>query len=93
MSMRELYERKMQAQLNELKTEIAVLKEKVGQEETNLELEYYTLIEELHLKLEATEQKFHLLKQAQNERWEEFKVELELSWDSLLEMIKAITSP
>ena len=65
----------------------------MGQEETNLELEYYTLIEELHLKLEATEQKFHLLKQAQNERWEEFKVELELSWDSLLEMIKAITSP
>lgn len=93
MSMRELYERKMQAQLNELKTEIAALKEKVGQEETNLELEYYTLIEELHLKLEATEQKFHLLKQAQNEKWEEFKVELELSWDSLLEMIKAITSP
>lgn len=93
MSMRELYERKMQAQLNELKTEIAVFKEKVGQAEANLELERYTLIEELHLKLEATEQKFHLLKQAQDEMWEGFKAELELSWDSLLEMIKAITSP
>ena len=93
MSMKELYERKMQSQLNELKTEVAGLKEKVGQAEANLELEYYTLIDELHLELEATEQKFHLLKQAQDEKWEEFKTELELSWDSLLEMIKAITSP
>jgi hypothetical protein len=30
----------------------------------NLELEYYTLIDELQLKLEATEQKFELLLQA-----------------------------
>jgi hypothetical protein len=93
MSIRTLYERKMQARLNELKIEIAELKEKVGQAEANLELEYYTLIEELHLKLEATEQKFHLLKEAQDEKWQEFKAEFELSWDSLLEMIKAITSP
>jgi hypothetical protein len=93
MSMRELYERKIQAQLNELKTEIARLKEKAGQAEANLELEYYTLIDELHLELEAAEQKFQLLKQAQDEKWEEIKADFELSWDSLLEMIKAITSP
>lgn len=93
MSMRELYERKIQVQLNELKTEIARLKEKAGQAEANLELEYYTLIDELHLELEAAEQKFQLLKQAQDEKWEEIKAEFELSWDSLLEMIKAITSP
>lgn len=93
MSMRELYERKMQSQLDGLKTEIAELKEKAGQTEANLELEYYTLIDELHLKLESTEQKLHLLKQAQDGKWEEFKTEFELSWDSLLEMIKAITSP
>jgi len=93
MSMRELYERKIQTQLNELKTEIAGLKEKAGQAEANLELEYYTLIDELHLELEAAEQKFHLLKQAQGDKWEEIKAEFELSWDSLLEMIKAITSP
>jgi len=55
MSLRETYEKKMQAQLHELKTEIAELKEKADQTETNLQLEYYTLIDELHLKLETTE--------------------------------------
>ena len=93
MSMRETYEAKMQAQLHELKAEIHELRKKAGQAETNLELEYYTLIDELHLKLETTEQKFELLRQTKDEKWEEFKTDLELSWNSLLELIKAITSP
>ena len=93
MSKREIYESKMQAQLDELKADIAGLKGKVEQAEINLELEYYTLIDELHLKLEASEHKFELLKQANEETWGEFKSELEHSWDSLRELIKAITAP
>jgi hypothetical protein len=93
MSMREIFERKMQAQLDELKVELAELKDKASRAEANLELEYYTLIDELLLKLGAVEQKFHLLQQANDEKWEEFKAELELSWDSLRELVKAITSP
>jgi hypothetical protein len=83
----------MQAQLMELKTEITELREKAEQAEINLELEYYTLIDELHLKLEATEQKFQLLTLANEEKWEKFKSELEHSWNSLRELIKAITAP
>jgi hypothetical protein len=93
MSKREKYESKMQAQLDELKADIVRLKEKAEQTEINLELEYYTLIDELQLKLEAGEHKFELLKQANEETWEEFKSELEHSWDSLRELIKAITAP
>lgn len=93
MSLRETYEKKMQAQLNELKAEIAELKEKADQAETNLQLEYYTLIDELHLKLETANQKFHLLKQASDEKWDEFKSEFELIWDSLRELINSITAP
>jgi len=93
MSLRETYEKKMQARLDELKTEVAELKEKAGQAETNLELEYYTLIDELHLKLDAANQHFHLLKQASDEKWDEFKSEFELIWDSLHELIKSVTSP
>ena len=93
MSLRETYEKKMQAQLNELKTEIAELKEKADQAETNLQLEYYTLIDELHLKLETANQKFHLLKQASDEKWDELKSEFELIWDSLRELINSITAP
>jgi hypothetical protein len=93
MSKREKYETKMQAQLDELKAEIAGLKGKVEQAEINLELEYYTLIDGLQLKLEASEHKLELLKQANEETWDEFKSELEHSWDSLRELIKAITAP
>jgi len=93
MSMREIFERKMQAQLDELKVELAELKDKAGRAEANLELEYFTLSDELRLKLEEVEQKFELLQQVNDEKWEEFKAELELSWDSLRELVKAITSP
>ena len=93
MSKRETYESKMQAQLDELKTEITGLGKKAEQAEVNLALEYYTLIDELQLKLEATEQKFELLLQANEDKWEEFRSELEHSWDSLRELIKVITAP
>jgi len=93
MSKREKYENKMQAQLDELKTEIAGLRKKAEQAEINLQLEYYTLVDELQLKLEATEQKFELLLQANEDKWEEFKSELEHSWDSLREMVKVVTAP
>jgi phage-related minor tail protein len=93
MSKRETYESKMRAQLDELKTEIAGLGKKAEQAEINLELEYYTLIDELQLKLEATEQKFELLLQANEDTWEEFKSELEHSWVSLRDLIRAITAP
>ena len=43
MSLRDIYEKKMQDQLNELKSEIDELREKADQVETNLQLEYYTL--------------------------------------------------
>ena len=93
MSLRETYEKKMQAQLNELKAEIGELKEKADQTKTNLQLEYYTLLDELNVKLETANQRFHMLKQASEENWEEFKSEFELVWDSLRELIKSVTSP
>ena len=91
--MRHSYEKKMLVQLDELKAEVAVLTEKAGQVETSLQLEYLTLIDELQLKLETVEQKFELLRLANDGRWEEFKTELEHSWESLRELIRAITSP
>ena len=93
MSLRETYERKMQTQLHQLKAEIDELRKKADPTETNLELEYYTLIDELHLKLDTANQKFHLLKQANVEKWDEFKSRFELIWNSLHELIRSITSP
>jgi len=93
MSIRDVYEKNMQAQLDEWKTKLAAFKEKAEQEETNLQLEYYTLIEEVKLELEAAHKKLQLLKQAGDETWEEIKTDVEITWDSLHELIKALTLP
>ena len=93
MSDRKSYEDKMRGRLDGLKSEIAELREKAEQAEINLELECYTLIDELQLKLEAAEHRFELLRLANEENWEAFKAEFEQSWNSLREVIRAITAP
>ena len=93
MSIREVYEKNMQARLDEWKTRLEALKEKADQQETNLQLEYYTLIDEAKLELEAAHRKFELLKEAGDETWEEFKYEVETTWDSLEELIRSLTLP
>ena len=93
MSIRDVYEKKMQAQLDELKSRLEVFKEKAAQEETNLQLEYYTLIEEINLELKSAHEKLQLLKQAGDDTWEEFKTEVETTWDLLDELIRSVTLP
>jgi len=93
MNFKKTYEIKMQARLNELRDEIDELTKKAEQMEVNLQLEYYTFIDELQVKLEIANQKFERLNQAGEEDWEEFKIEFELIWKSLRELIKSVTSP
>ena len=91
--MREEFESLMRARLDQLKAEIAELVKSADRAETSLELEYYTLLEEAQVKLEAAEQKFELFREVHDDQWETFKTDLELSWKSLRELIKGITAP
>ncbi len=93
MSIRDVYEKKMQARLDEWKTRLEQFKEKADQEETNLQLEYYTLIDEIKLELESGHKKLQRLKQASDDTWEDFKDEVETTWDSLDDLIRALTLP
>jgi len=93
MSIRDVYEKNMQAQLDEWKTKLKNFKEKADQEETNLQLEYYTLIEEIELELETAHKKLQLLKQSGDETWEEFKTDVELTWAGLHDLIKSLVLP
>ncbi len=93
MHLKALYEKKMQPRLDELKEEIHELRQKADEAETNLELEYYTLLDEAQVKLEMASQKFQLLTQANEDDWEDFKSEFETIWDSLHELVKSVTSP
>ncbi|MDH3220297.1 MAG: hypothetical protein OEO19_12255 [Gammaproteobacteria bacterium] len=93
MSLRSFYEKKMRDEFDELKAETIALRQKAEKAEVNLELEYFTLLDELHVRLESAEQKLELLKQANEADWEHFKSELEHSWQSLRELIRALTAP
>ena len=93
MSIRDVYEKKMQARFDEWKTRLEQFKEKADQEETNLQLEYYTLIDEIKLELENGHKKLQRLKQASDDTWEDFKDEVETTWDSLDDLIRALTLP
>ena len=93
MSIRDIYEKNMQVRLDEWKARLEVFKEKADQEETNLQLEYYTLIDEIKLEMETAHKKLEQLKQAGDETWEEFKTEVEITWDTLDELIRSITLP
>jgi len=93
MQNKEHHEKKLRDQLDELKTEIEKLKTKAIHGEANLQLEIDTRIDELNLKLEEIEQKFQLFKQVHNKQLEDFKAELEQTWQSMHEFIKAVNSP
>ena len=93
MHLKAIYEKKMQPRLDELKEEIDELRQKADEAEANLELEYYTLLDELQARLETASQKFQLLTQANEDDWEDFKSEFETVWDSLRELVKSVTSP
>jgi len=90
---RHFYERNMRARLDALKAEIDALGKTAEQAEANLELEYFTLVDELKLKLETADQHFELLRMSNEDKWEDFRTELEHSWESLRELVKAVTAP
>jgi hypothetical protein len=83
----------MRDRLRALRSEFEDLKHKAGEAETNLEGEYYTLLEELRIELESAEQKFDLLVEAQEDQWERIGDEVEQVWRAARELIRAITSP
>jgi chromosome segregation ATPase len=93
MTDRKKHEEKLQAQIDDWKTELENLKEKAELAETNLQLEYYTLMDELKLKLELANRKLEVLKRSGDEKWEALKTDIEITWDSLEDLIKSINLP
>ena len=93
MSARQGFEKKMRAELAQLKAEYENLKTRAGRVESELEAEYLTLVEELKIELQEAEQKLELFAETHEDQWEEFKLDLERSWESLRNLIKAVTGP
>lgn len=93
MSERQGFEQKMRAELAQLKVEYENLKTRAGRVESEFEAEYLTLVEELKIELHKAEQKLELFAETHEDQWEEFKLDLERSWESLRNLIKAVIGP
>ncbi len=92
MSMKQTYEKKLQAQLDEWGAEIDKLKAKADKAEADTQLEYYKQIEELRLMQETANKKLAELKAASDDAWEDLKAGLESAWDSLGNALKSASS-
>lgn len=84
---------RVRTRLDALRREFDDLKHKAAQAESNLELEYYTLLEELQIDLESAEQKFELLLDTHEDQWQRFGNEVEEIWRAARELVRAINSP
>ena len=92
MSMKEAYEQKLQAQLDEWSAEIAKLKAKADGAEADAQLEYYKKIEELRSMQETSANKLTELKDAGDDAWEDLKAGIDSAWDSLGNALKSAAS-
>ena len=92
MSMKEAYEKKLQAQLDECAAEINKLKAKADKAEADAQIEYYKQIEELKSKQATMNEKLAELKEASEDAWEDLKSGVESAWDSLGSAIKSAAS-
>ncbi len=92
MSMKDAYEKKLQAKLDEWSADIDKLKAKADSAEADAQLEYYKEIEELRTMQETASKKLDELRDASDDAWEDLKAGIDSAWDSLSRSIKSAAS-
>lgn len=92
MSMKEAYEQKLQAQLDEWGAEIDQLKAKADNAKADAQLDYYKQIEELRSMQESTSNKLAELKDAGDDAWQDLKAGIDSARDSLGHALKSAAS-
>ena len=92
MSVKEEYQKKLQAQLDEWGPEIDKLKAVADKAKTGLQGEYYKEIEDLRSQQQAAQKKLHELKEVSGDAWGDLKEGIEGAWDSLSKGVKSAAS-
>ena len=92
MELKESYEQKLQAKLEEGSGKIDNLKAKADKAEADAQLEYYKEIEELRSMQDEASKKIEELKNASDDAWEDLKAGIDSAWDSLSSAVKSATS-
>jgi hypothetical protein len=81
---RKAYEEKLDAQINELNAQLALIKAKADKAKAEAKVEYYTTIEALQLKRDTARAKLHELKKASgDDAWDDLKASAEKAWDDV----------
>lgn len=92
MGMKEAYQQKLEAKLDEWTAEINKMKAKADKADADAQLEYYKQIEELRSKQETAQEKLEELKEAGEDAWEDLKAGMDSAWNSLGNALKSATS-
>jgi hypothetical protein len=77
---RKAYEEKIDAQLEELNAQIALLKARADKAKAGAKIEYNKTIESLQRRQDEARAKLHELKTASDEAWEDLKTGAEKAW-------------
>lgn len=80
MDKRKAYEEKLDAELNEWNTQIALLKARADKGKAEAKIEYYKTIEALQHRQEEARTKLRELKTAGDEAWEDLRTGAEKAW-------------
>ncbi|HMB16370.1 MAG TPA: hypothetical protein VKN62_08640 [Pelovirga sp.] len=92
MSMKEAYEKKLEARLEDWNADISKLKARADAAEADAQLEYYKQIEDLRSKQDEAKKKLNELKDASEDAWQDLKIGIESAWESLGSSVKSAKS-
>lgn len=82
MNMKETYEQKLQARLDQWQTDIDEMVAKADEVEADAQISYHKKIEELKSMQEEAKEKLAELKESGDDAWENLKAGIEDAWDS-----------
>lgn len=92
MSMKEAYQKKLQARLDEWDAEIRKLKAKADSAKADIQIDYHKQLTSLEAKRKEAADKLAELEEASEDAWVDLKAGVELAWDSLADALNSARS-
>jgi hypothetical protein len=89
---KQVYQEKLQAQLDEFNAKIELLKAKAEKAESSTKLSYLETLEELKLKRDLATQKLNELRDSSDDAWEDLKEGVENAWKDFSSSIQSAIS-
>lgn len=89
---RKAYEKKLDAQLNELNAQIELLKAKADKAKVEAKIDYYKALEAIQHKQKEAKTKLQELKSAGDDAWDDIKTGAEKAWAEVKSAYHAASS-